>query len=251
MTTTPTPVKIVCPECQRENESERVYCHECGTRLDRSAVRFHREKIEDTHKRVKKIFDPTWPRIRAISFHVIQLAIAALLVAGLVQIFLPPDIPTPPKNAIMVSSLRFELERMATHHEPPQMQVDEQTANGFVAAVVKTRHAALDHPLLQFKRALIAFREKRCSVTTERALMGYYSVYITCDLAPELKDGRLTANIQSGHIGRLPIHPKIAKSMGVLFGDMASVFDANLKLVSKLSAIELHDKNLTLTASAP
>jgi hypothetical protein len=251
MISTPTPPKVLCPECRRENESQRVYCHECGTRLDRSTVHFAEEQIQDTQKRVQRIFQPKWARLRASFFNLIQLIVAAGLVAGLVEIFLPPDVPPPSKNPVLASSLRFDLEKMATQHQPPQKQVDEQTVNAFIASVARSRRVALDHPLLPFKRALVAFHEQRCSVTAERALLGYYSIYVTCDLALELKDGRLSATIESGHIGRLPIHPKIAKSMGVLFGDVASVFDPTLKLVSKLGAIELHDKNLTLTATTP
>jgi predicted amidophosphoribosyltransferase len=57
-TTTSTP-KLFCPECRRENEPERIYCHDCGTRLDRSAAaRSKKEPIQDTHKRVKRMFDP-------------------------------------------------------------------------------------------------------------------------------------------------------------------------------------------------
>jgi hypothetical protein len=251
MISTPTPRKILCPECRRENESERVYCHECGTRLDRSRVKFAQEQAEDTQKRVKKIFHPKWVRIRAYCFNLIQLVIAAGLVAGLVEIFLPPDVPAPAKEAGLASELQFDLEKMATKHQPPQKQVDEQTANAFIASVARSRHTSLDHPLLPFKRAVVKFEENRCSITTERALLGYYSVYITCRLVPQLKDGRLAATIESGRIGRLPIHPKIAQSMGVLFRDVRFVFDSTLKLVTKLSAIELHDKNLTLTAPAP
>lgn len=56
--------KLLCPECQRENESERVYCHDCGARLDRSAVAPTKEPPKDTHKRLKKFFDPQRARIR-------------------------------------------------------------------------------------------------------------------------------------------------------------------------------------------
>src|SRR6516225_2034765 len=33
-----TPIQLTCPDCQRENEAERIYCHDCGARLDRSAL---------------------------------------------------------------------------------------------------------------------------------------------------------------------------------------------------------------------
>ena len=38
MTTTTAMTKLVCAECRHENEAERTSCHNCGERLDRSAV---------------------------------------------------------------------------------------------------------------------------------------------------------------------------------------------------------------------
>src|SRR5438552_9560229 len=133
-TTTTTATKLLCPECRRENEPERVYCHECGTRLDRSAVRVKKEPIQDTHKRVKRMFDPTGAKLRAWFFATSKLMLAAGVVAVLVEMFLPPDVPAPPKNAVLASSLRFDLESMATKHQPPQKQIDVDTANGFIAS---------------------------------------------------------------------------------------------------------------------
>ena len=40
-------IKLVCPECQRQNEPERIYCHDCGARLDRSALAKVAPKVED------------------------------------------------------------------------------------------------------------------------------------------------------------------------------------------------------------
>jgi uncharacterized membrane protein YvbJ len=59
---------VVCTECRHENESERVYCHGCGARLDRTAVKKAKEAPEDAQKRVKKMFDPQRERMRALFF---------------------------------------------------------------------------------------------------------------------------------------------------------------------------------------
>ena len=251
MTTTTTATKLLCPECRRENEPERVYCHDCGTRLDRSAVRYKKEPIQDTHKRVKRMFDPTRAKIRAWFFTICRLLLGAGVLAAFVDLFLPPDVPPPDKKPVLVSSVRFDLESMATKHQPSKIQVNEETANGLIASVVKSKHARLDKPLLQFSRGLVTFQEGRCSVTAERLLFGYWSVYTTCGLVPELKNGRLTAKIESGRVGRLPIHPKLAKFMGVTLSDLAFALDSDLRLVAKVGAIDLHDKNLTLTAVTP
>jgi len=44
MTTTMT--KIVCGECRHENEAERIYCHNCGERLDRSMAAAQKPMVD-------------------------------------------------------------------------------------------------------------------------------------------------------------------------------------------------------------
>src|SRR3954471_1554991 len=249
--TTTSTTKLLCPECRRENEPERVYCHDCGARLDRTAVRVKKEPIQDTHKRVKRMFDPQRAKLKAYGLIVGRLILGAGFAAVLVDMVLPPDVPAPSKSQVLVSSLRFDLESMATKRVPARREVTEQDANVFVASALKSKQAALDLPLLSFKRALVTFHEQRCAIITERAVSDYWPVYATCIYAPELKDGHISAKIEGGRIGRLPIHPKLARFMGVLFGDVWSALDRDAKLVAKLGAIGLKEKSVTLMAVAP
>ena len=50
-------VKLVCPECRRENEAERIYCHECGARLDRSKMAKIKSKEEDPKDAQRRLID--------------------------------------------------------------------------------------------------------------------------------------------------------------------------------------------------
>ena len=38
--------KVICTECRHENEAERIYCHNCGERIERSGV-LSKEKGND------------------------------------------------------------------------------------------------------------------------------------------------------------------------------------------------------------
>jgi hypothetical protein len=246
-TTTTSTTKLLCPECQHENEPERVYCHDCGARLDRSKVRIKKEPIQDTHKRVRRMFDPTRAKIKALGVSLVRVLFGAGLVALLLDMVLPPELPNPKKDAL-VSGLRFDLETMATKRQPPQLEVTEDQANGFMASAVKSKHSSLDKPMLEFRRALVAIHEQRCDFITERAFMGYWSLYLTCFYQPELKDGHLSAKIIGARIGRLPIHPKLAQNIGPLVADALGTIGNDLKHVSKLRSVELHEKRAVLMA---
>ena len=72
---------LVCPECRRENEPERIYCHDCGARLDRSALAKEKAKEEDpkaTQRRVAKMFDPRRGLLRRRFFQGSKLLLGRL-----------------------------------------------------------------------------------------------------------------------------------------------------------------------------
>ncbi len=58
-------MKLICPECRRENEAARIYCHDCGARLDRSSLAKEKQTEEDpkdTQRRLRGFFDgPSTP----------------------------------------------------------------------------------------------------------------------------------------------------------------------------------------------
>ena len=239
---------VVCAECRHENEPERIYCHDCGARLDRSAVKVRKEDVQDARKRVKKLFDPQRARIRALFFKISKVVLGACLVAAFVQIVLPPDVPAPTKTAMLASQIRFDLEGATTRHQPAQVHYTDDQVNAFLVYALKPKQKSLDQPLLDFRRAVVEFREGACSVTMERSLFGY-SVYTTMTLAPRLTAGQIKVTTKGGSIGRLPVHPQIAQYMGLLFTDLRAALDHEMKLVAKMGAVEFHDKSIVLTAA--
>lgn len=250
MTAVATP-KLICTECRHENESERIYCHNCGSRLDRSSVAPVKEPVKDTRKRVHKMFDPHRAKMRALFFKISKVLLGACGAAALILILSPPDVPPPSKSAMLGSQIRFDLEGMTSNrHQPAAMQYNEDQINSFLAYSLKSKQAALDKPLLDFKRMVVRFTEARCMVTAERSFFGY-SLYSSCTFAPQLKDGKIEAPLKSGSIGRLPIHPQIGQYLTYLFSDIWGALDRDVKLVRKLGAVEFHDKEVVLLAAAP
>jgi len=238
---------VVCTECRHENEAERVYCHGCGARLDRSAIKKPKEAPEDAQKRVKKMFDPQRERVRVLFFKISKVLLAACGVAALVEMALPPDVPAPVKTALIGSQIRMELEGAATRHQPAQLQYTDEQMTEFLGYALKPKQKTLDQPLLDFNRAIVVFREGECDVTAQRSLFGY-SLYTTIYVAPAIDGGKMVAPSKGGRIGRLPIHPQVAQFMGILFADVSKALERELKLVSKMGSIQFHDKTVLLTA---
>src|SRR5438270_14011358 len=104
MTTTTTTAtagpKVVCTECRHDNEPERIYCHNCGERHDRSGVRTQKksDSAEEARRRLAKMLVPP-NQLRRHFFATSKLALTAAATAVLVEIALTPDVPAPTNTA--------------------------------------------------------------------------------------------------------------------------------------------------------
>src|ERR1700720_2524941 len=158
MTTTTTMTKVVCAECQHENEVERIYCHNCGERLDRSVVAAQQKTHdpEEVHRRLQKMLGPP-NRTRQHFFAVSKLALAAAVVAALVEIVLPPELPAPTK--VLPPQVDLDLENAASYHRAGPLEYTQDQINAYLTYRLTSKKKALDEPLLTFVRATASFRE--------------------------------------------------------------------------------------------
>lgn len=246
-------IKLVCPECQRQNEPERIYCHDCGARLDRSALAKVAPKGEDpkeTHRRLHKLFDPGRIKMRLLFFKISKLVLGAAALAALILMLLPPrELPERVRN-IELQQINLDLENAITSQSTTPLQYTDTQVNDYLVNVVKNKRAALSK-YLGFERAFVKFEEGVCRITAERSLLGF-SLYHAISYKVALQNGTLAISTKGGDIGRLPIHPIIMKYGDILFTDLWAVLDRDKKTVLKMAAIEFRPKTVILNAkSAP
>jgi hypothetical protein len=241
-------IKLVCPECDRQNEPERIYCHDCGARLDRSVLAKvvpKQENAKETHRRLRSMLDPGRAKTRLMFFKISKLILGACTLALLIQMFQPPaDLPERVKN-LELQQINLDLETASMSHSAAPLRYTEAQVNAYLANVVKGKQAALSK-LLQFERALVSFDEGVCRITAERSLFGV-SVFPAISYNVTLQNGTLTASNNGGSIGRMPIHPMIMKFGDILFTDLWTVLDREKKSVSKMGAIEFHPQTVILS----
>ena len=243
-TTTTTMTKIVCGECRHENEAERIYCHNCGERLDRSAAAAQKPMVDptETHRRLQKMLGPP-SRVRHNFFAVSKLLLAAIAAAALVQMALPPELPAPTK----IVSPQIDLDLENAHLRLSPLEYSQDQINAYLTYRLITKKAALTYPFLTFVRATASFREGACTIAMERSLFGY-SIFSRTSHRVETNAGKIAATNVGGWIGRLPIHPVIMQFGDIIFADLWSALDRERKLIGKMGAVNFHESSVTITA---
>jgi hypothetical protein len=249
---TATPVQLTCPECRRDNEAERIYCHDCGARLDRSAlagrVTGKKETAEELHKRMRGMFSQRGVKTRLLFFKIGKVTLLAGIVAAAVVILIPPDVPPAVKSEDFPPQINLSLETLTESRQPQSVQFSEEGVNAYLASALKRKKEKLNHPLIDFERAIVAFTEGNCHVTIERSIFGY-SIFSSGDYAVEIAGGKVTASPRSGAIGRMPILPSVMPYAGFLFSDAVAAMDREHKLLNKAGSVELRDKEIVVTSA--
>ena len=212
-------IKLVCPECRRENEPERIYCHDCGARLDRSALAKvvpKGEEPEDTQRRLRSMLDPQRVKIRMMFFKVSKLILGALAMAAVIVMVLPPlDVPARVKSVDFPPQISLDLENATTSRGAAPLRYTETQVNAYLVNALKSKQAALSK-LLTFERALVNFDDGVCRVTAERSLFGY-SLFTATSSKVAIENGKVVASNIGGSIGRMPIHPIVMKYGDIIF----------------------------------
>jgi hypothetical protein len=244
MTTTTAMTKIVCGECRHENEAERIYCHNCGERLDRSAAAAQKPMVDpaETHRRLQKMLGPP-SRVRHNFFAASKLVLAAVAAAALVEMALPPELPAPTK----ILSPQIDLDLENAHLRPSPLEYSQDQINAYLTYRLISKKAALTYPFLTFVRATASFREGACTIAMERSLFGY-SIFSRTSHRVETNAGKIAATNVGGWIGRLPIHPVIMQFGDIIFADLWSALDRERKLIGKMGAVNFHEGSVTITA---
>src|SRR2546430_11879313 len=244
-TTTEPTLKVNCTECRHENEAERIYCHNCGERLDRSPVLAQKKTQDpgDERRRLQKMMEGP-SKLRQTFSAISKLALGAIAAAALVEIALPPDLPAPTKA--MPPQMDLDLESAASFKKPGPFEYSQEQVNAYLAYRLTSKKKALNQPLLDFVRATASFRDGACTIGMERSLFGY-SIFTQSSYRLETAAGKVAATNVGGWIGRLPGHPAVMKFGDIGFPDFWFSLDREHKLMGKMAGVNFYDGGVIIT----
>src|ERR1700761_106873 len=86
---------LPCKECGYVNEPERVYCHNCGAKLDRSVLpkeeQLRRENPDRARKRIMRMANPGANFWKAAFFNTIKSLVYGAVAAAIIVALRAPD----------------------------------------------------------------------------------------------------------------------------------------------------------------
>lgn len=239
---------LPCEKCGHENEAERVYCHNCGTKLDRSllpqedAKHAKNESSEAAQKRIKKITNPTaGGPLRELKTAASVLLYAALTAVVLLVIQKPLDAPAESKG-LQERSVGGDLLDAIESPVPRRVDFTEVEINAHLQQMLKSKGGG---GLLEFKRAYVKLEPGEVHFGSEQGLFGL-PVYSGVCYRVERKDGKLTATMIGGNFGRLAVHPAAMNYLDFFFQKLWTALKNEKKQMENMQNIIVQKGAVTL-----
>ena len=244
-----------CTACGHENDLTRVFCQNCGSRLERSAglsVPGANEpdapvSPEITRPALRKKPPGTkgGPAPRSagamVLRKIISTAILGAILAVIILIVRPPEnLPPPaPINETAADNLLNFVQEYSQSPYLRDLVLTEEQVNGYLASKIKVAvdsGASAYKPT--FKRAFVVINQGSVRVFIEQAIGGY-SLYEYMDLVPKAGPAGVTVETSDAGIGRFPIPKQAAFVMQDGFSSLFGALREVQSVFATASTIEL------------
>ncbi|MCX6967895.1 MAG: hypothetical protein NTZ46_09005 [Verrucomicrobia bacterium] len=246
---------LVCKECGYVNEIQRVYCHNCGVKLDRDLLDAQQqEQAEPPQKRqreIKKRMSPEQGSLGKFCKKLFKTLALAGIAAAVLAAALPPQGVLPKKEEAMETvQVDAVLENLAAMQNGRRIAFREADINAYLR---KEHFKKLPTWLTEYLplRALARFDEGSGRLMVQASIAGY-PLYVTFSGKLKIdKQAGLVPTCTGGSIGRFPIAPELACAAGRALPTLFNSLKREQQLLGQLGSIEFRKEQVVLGARGP
>lgn len=239
---------LKCAECGHENEPQRVYCHNCGGRIDRSTLV---EEAQKNPKPVKPIRKGEFSgQLGGIVGSFFKTAFFAFLAACLVQSIRPPaGVPAEKgelgADIVNAPSISMDLEEALA--SPRRMDYSEAQLNVYLKNKLKPDKASpIPTWLKTFTKAYVNLQSGSIRITKQYELFTL-PCYVGGSYIPSLVDGQLQLKNVGANLGSLPLPTLLFEQIdNLLFSDLAKGMKEEASAAGQMKVIQVTPKAVTI-----
>ncbi|MBU3665124.1 MAG: zinc ribbon domain-containing protein [Chthoniobacterales bacterium] len=241
---------LSCANCGYDNDPTRVYCHNCGLRLERGSAPFAPPtgfsppgEVEQKKRRQRARL--AWGKYFAAFC---RLVILAGLAAAAVLAFLPPaDLPAPlaPDDACASRITSLIADSASADGKRSFAVPSSELVTSFVTLVKFRPASGLLHP----KRVYAVPGEGDVRVGIEASLSVGPRIYFEGVYAPEEDAAGMRLVARSFSIGRLPLPSAAGMIASRQFSGLGAALSVPLSQLSRASEVRITPATTTLSWS--
>lgn len=238
---------LACQKCGYSNELGRIFCHQCGTKLDLSQIK---APGQGGPKIKRKKGSGPLKTLRVLAELVLLLGVIFVFFLAW-QVPLPPGGKPTDQEVMSADTKRMQLEALASRTRPGKLTVTANELNAFLSELKMEKPADAWLVFLPEKvRFELADGSVKVRVWGDLRFgdVAKKQLYVSYTVVPSVQDGELAFRPLAGRIGQLPLHLFVLEHVPVVQRYIAGVFaglqrdQANL---SKLTTITVTSENVT------
>jgi hypothetical protein len=242
--------QLTCGACGFGNEPERVYCHNCGAKLDRSLLPKVEadkagESMDAARKRIRKLTNPAGYSFKDFTQSLFNVVFWSVLIAVIFLISQKPEGVPEDKNELPDRLIQSELMEATQSPVARTLAFTEADANGAVKQSLKRALAAGGGGFMEFQRAYVQFKPGVVRIGAQQALWGY-PLYSGVDYRLTVGDGKLRPYLLGGNIGRLQVHPAAMQYLDILFQKLWGALQRERGQMDRMQAVEVRTGQIVL-----
>lgn len=234
--------RLPCTECGYQNEPERVYCHNCGAKLDRSlltvaAERRKPKKLKSGGKALSSnLKSPRKPILKPL---ISCLALGALLAAGLLA-FLPPDnAPSYDGDPLLqLPEIGGALSALAGLNRRVEATFTERQVNAYIKVTVRSKDSGMLADYVHYLGSAVEIGDGTARVVMSQSLLGY-PLHAHMTFRPAGAPGSLKPVTVGCGIGRLDLPVAVAPLINLIFKKLWKATKNDLEAMRQLGEIKL------------
>ena len=254
---------IDCKECGHVNEGERVYCHNCGGKLDRSVLataKQEQESIEQRQRRVRKMMNPDTGLGRFWWRTALKTIGSAAIAAALIDMALPPDgVPPMPKRGEPPENLQLDiaLENLSIAPSGTKVVFKQDEINAYLKNKIRLKYDGnVFQSISTYQRSFVQLDNGVIRILMQNAVADYplyfgVGVQLTMGSAKDdqgVSVPAITGTPTEARIGRLWLPGIVAEYGGPIFAPLWESLRRERRLIDQLDAVEVRKGEVIFTA---
>jgi hypothetical protein len=242
---------LTCAECGFVNEAERVYCHNCGKKLDRSLIPKEEPKAGESaakaRKRIHKMTNPGASPVMREAKALLRTLFWAATAACLILASRKPDGVPDTRAELGSRMIQGELLDAVSSPGPRAVAFTEAEINQHFRTL-KAKEGVV--PGVRFERAFVNLLPAVVRTSAQYSLWGY-PFYAGISHRLEVKNGQFTPTLVGGNFGRLRVHPAIMQYIDWGFRTLWPAFKREQDHMQKMQSITIEKGKITMITRPP
>lgn len=244
---------IVCPACNHENESSRVFCHNCGVRLPRTEEQIEQEaktnqeasekarQVRQGKYKFKNRPALDWRELVAGTFvSLVNLGLMGVFLAAVILMFrAPADLPRPTApNAAMAQAGDEQLLQAARPDYTGTLSATAPQISAYLAAKLSLKTKDLGFGFSEVERSFVVLGQQEFSFGLLYRVFGLPLV-LQSSFRVTGQSGEFGLELAGGSIGRLPVHPLIFQKVIKWYEPVSQAMEPQLETLARAQSIEI------------